>query len=165
MGKWSICEHGFRPSYCDACHPNKNNTCTICGTPIPNGNTKTCGSDCYKMHRNELDKNFRASIRDHYGTCCAICGTTTDLEIDHIFGHGRGHRNEIGTKTNSTGFYRWLKRNNYPKDYTVGGVEYLDGFRVLCSICNNKQDRIGGQYATRVNGRWRGNVEGTNQFT
>jgi hypothetical protein len=73
-----------------------------------------------------------------------VCGAITELEIDHKYGYGKEHRIEIGVKPhNSSAFYRWLRDNNYPKDYTVNGITYKDGFRVLCRKHNARQPKKG----------------------
>lgn len=61
-----------------------------------------------------------------YGGICACCKESSlpFLSIDHIEGGGRKHRKEVGI-TSGSGFYRWLRDNNYPK-----------GFQVLCYNCN-----------------------------
>jgi hypothetical protein len=55
---------------------------------------------------------------------CACCGEMNIefLSIDHIYGGGKKHYEEIGGLGS---LYGWLKRNNYP-----------EGFRVLCMNCN-----------------------------
>jgi len=53
---------------------------------------------------------------------CACCHEKQIefLTIDHINNDGQAHR-----KTLTTGFYQWIKNNNFPK-----------GFQVLCMNCN-----------------------------
>jgi hypothetical protein len=75
-----------------------------------------------------------------YGGChCVWCGEA-DIQalcIDHINNDGASHRKALGAKCtgNITGerFYRWLRRNHYPK-----------GFQVLCFNCNQAKSRNGG---------------------
>lgn len=67
----------------------------------------------------------RIDILKHYGGLkCESCPEARlgTLTIDHIHGGGKQHRRECGR---GTGFYSWLKNNNYPL-----------GYRVLCSNCN-----------------------------
>lgn len=166
------CEHGLSKSKCKVCkqkqrkelyeahkqeriarrrelylknHPPTYRQCIICGDTFQARNSKqvTCGKgECLKARRNRTDRELRASIRSHYGNVCALCGSNCSLEIDHKYGYGRQHREEIGiTPTDSSAFYRWLRDNNYPKNYTVNGVTYKNGFRVLCKLCNNRQKR------------------------
>lgn len=56
---------------------------------------------------------------------CKHCGNMDIrvLNIDHINNDGAKHRKEVGSL--GTGFYSWLKRMKYPKDY-----------QVLCFNCN-----------------------------
>jgi hypothetical protein len=61
-----------------------------------------------------------------YGGKCACCGESgiEFLQIDHIHGEGRKHREQI--KKDGIAFYRWLFKNRFPK-----------GFQVLCANCNS----------------------------
>ncbi|HRZ15242.1 MAG TPA: hypothetical protein P5110_07030 [Candidatus Omnitrophota bacterium] len=54
---------------------------------------------------------------------CACCHEKhiEFLTIDHIKGGGNKHRKSLGKVV----FYRWLKKNGFPK-----------GYRVLCMNCN-----------------------------
>jgi hypothetical protein len=54
------------------------------------------------------------------------------LTIDHLSGGGNKHRTEIGLH-GGVEFYRWLKRNDYPKE-----------FQVLCWNCNIGRAQNGG---------------------
>jgi hypothetical protein len=77
-------------------------------------------------------RNRKQRILKHYGDRCACCGLEQYefLCIDHIEGGGNEHRRSLQmSKTrcgsSSTGFYKWLEKNNYP-----------EGFQVLCHNCN-----------------------------
>ncbi len=81
--------------------------------------------------RNEITKKYirrlRLSVLTHYGgdpPKCACCGESEIkfLTIDHINGRGREDHKRVG---GGSGFYCWLKRNNFP-----------EGFQVLCYNCN-----------------------------
>jgi hypothetical protein len=84
-----------------------------------------------KIRVREIQKKYREKLRlqilTHYSggqPKCAHCNCHDDrvLTIDHINGNGNKHRRNIGA---GTGFYAWLKRNNFP-----------EGFQVLCMNCN-----------------------------
>ncbi len=77
--------------------------------------------------RKERDRVVKAEVMKEYGNKCQCCGEghIEFLTIDHIFGEGNKHRKQIGGKGGNS-FYRWLKKNNYPKDK----------FRILCFNCN-----------------------------
>jgi len=86
--------------------------------------------DLVRKEDNEHKRRIRLQVLTHYSNgetpSCACCGETyiEFLAIDHVDGGGTKHRKEI--KVNGgTGFYQWLKQNNYP-----------EGFRVLCHNCN-----------------------------
>lgn len=81
-----------------------------------------------EYHKKKAD-NLRKDILFHYSNGimkCALCGYDNVLAlcIDHINGGGLKQRRELKI-TGGTQFFRWLKKNNYPK-----------GYRVLCMNCN-----------------------------
>ena len=72
---------------------------------------------------------LKIDILAHYSNgrmCCAECGKTDRLSIDHINGNGSKHLLSLGFNS-SYQFYLWLRRNHYPK-----------GYRVLCRGCNSR---------------------------
>ena len=71
----------------------------------------------------------RKQVLDHYGGKCVCCGETIYefLTFDHINGGGNKHRKEIKGPME-----RWLKINNYPKE-----------FQVLCYNCNSAKGHHG----------------------
>jgi hypothetical protein len=71
----------------------------------------------------------RRAVFAHYGQECACCGTTVDLQIDHVNGDGREHREQLGI-TAGAKTYRWLVLNDFP-----------DGFQTLCRWCNRSKGR------------------------
>ena len=75
-------------------------------------------------NKKERDK-LKSDVLNAYGGKCNCCSESNHifLSIDHIKGQGTKHRNKIGGNTNL--LYRWLRKNNYPKD-----------FQVLCFNCN-----------------------------
>lgn len=66
---------------------------------------------------------LRQEVINHYGGKCACCGEThiEFLEIDHIDGGGKQHREKL----NFHNLAFWLKANKYPK-----------GFQILCANCH-----------------------------
>lgn len=62
---------------------------------------------------------------------CNNCGEREfdALCLDHIYGGGGKERKELNS--NSTHFWTWLERNNYPA-----------GYQVLCANCNQRKLRI-----------------------
>lgn len=65
-------------------------------------------------------QEYRNLCLNHYGNKCEVCGSTKDLQIDHINGIVVEDRKRTGVK-----FWRWLVKNNFPT-----------GFRTLCCNCN-----------------------------
>ncbi len=80
----------------------------------------------HQHHRNYNIKTKLAAFDAYGGRFCCICGDKriSALTIDHIDGGGSEHRRDIGQ--GGSQFYRWLKKNQYPK-----------GYRVLCMNCNH----------------------------
>lgn len=95
-------------------------------------------------HRNKLTRKWRANNPDKvkamgkrtcqkirnevlmaYGHKCNCCGVTNQefLAIDHVFNDGNLERQERGT---SATFYRFLKKQGFPKDR----------YQILCHNCN-----------------------------
>jgi hypothetical protein len=74
--------------------------------------------------RNEEHRLLRFEIIKEYGNKCQCCNEDhlEFLSIDHINSNGSSHRKEIGQGR----LYKWLKKNNYPKD----------NYRLLCMNCN-----------------------------
>lgn len=77
--------------------------------------------------RKEQQKTYRAQLIFHYSNGknqCACCGEHIYefLTIDEC--NGIIHKTFV-RRNNSSGFYRWLINNNFPK-----------GFQVLCMNCN-----------------------------
>jgi hypothetical protein len=95
----------------------------------------------YKVNRESIlkrNKKINIEIRRklfiHYGEKCVCCGEKNDkfLTVDHIDGGGRRHRNEISG--GAKGLYRWIIKNNYPKN-----------FQILCYNCNCGKERNNGK--------------------
>lgn len=99
------------------------------------GKCRHCNNDALPgksncQHHLDLGKLYRKNLKNevfaqYNGYICTCCGETIEefLAIDHINGGGTKHRAEVGS--GGTNFYRWLKKNNYPK-----------GYQVLCANCN-----------------------------
>jgi len=66
-----------------------------------------------------------------YGERCPICGEDRweFLTVDHVNGGGKQHRERLRSH-GGVNFYRWLKRQGYPKD------EY----QLLCHNCNGAKE-------------------------
>jgi hypothetical protein len=101
-----------------------NNQCTVCGDALIAGESFRCKS-CNDIHVEASRRKWhrdRKKVLDHYGTKCACCGETTYefLEVDHINGDGRQHRQIVGMHMMS-----WIIRHKFPAD-----------FRILCANCN-----------------------------
>ena len=99
-------------------------------------NKESCKAYYYRRREHSADA-MRESMKAHarrlrvetiiaYGSHCACCGEDTFefLAIDHINGGGAYQRNVL--KRRGVNFYRWLKKQGFPKD------EY----QLLCHNCN-----------------------------
>jgi len=83
--------------------------------------------EVYRAHNRRSRTKLKGEVLIHYGNGrmeCVICHDTRIqvLTIDHIYGNGRKHRQEIGGSSKS--LYCWLRRSGYP-----------EGFRTLCGSC------------------------------
>lgn len=118
---------------CATCGKDQYQTEFCRSTTNKSGLQRWC-KQCDKTRMRQYRIQERLAALEAYGgkhPQCACPGCNEDrlpfLCIDHINGKGCKHRLEIGKGTNPGGgaFYRWLRKNNYPK-----------GFRVLCHNCN-----------------------------
>lgn len=78
----------------------------------------------YEGHYARYQLKLRKAVIDHYGGECKCCGEKRFkfLTIDHVNNDGHEHRKEVPA---GTPMLRWLKKNNFPKD-----------FQILCFNCN-----------------------------
>lgn len=84
----------------------------------------------YRMRQREKQIEQKKAILTYYGEgklACVRCGfdDARALTIDHINNDGANHRKILNNKTGYH-FYRWLKKNDYPK-----------GFQTLCCNCQS----------------------------
>lgn len=108
--------------------------CRTCPKPLAKGSSIFC--DYHRVKDKEYSKVsgkkaaqlLKAECFQFYGGKCHCCGETKIefLTLDHEQGNGNIHR--IGLFKHNVGgthMYRWLKKNLYPKGYTI-----------LCMNCN-----------------------------
>lgn len=97
--------------------------CPTCGGPR-DGRWVRCVR-CTTEHAN-LSRRIKAAAIAAYGGKCRCCGETEQafLTIDHTNNDGNQHRKM--TPCGGDKIYRWLKKNDYPKD----------GFALMCFNCN-----------------------------
>lgn len=85
--------------------------------------------------------NLKLEVLKEYGNECVCCqeDKIEFLTIDHVDGTGAEHRKSLGLDygrdrgTGGHNFYRWLKKNNYPRD----------NFQILCFNCNAAKHMYG----------------------
>lgn len=110
--KDNLTDLNFDPAFRAA----SNYTCRKCGTAV------------------RFNKNRRAKliVFNHYGGKCECCGISQIefLSIDHINGGGTKHRRAV--RLMGTNYYRWIRRNNFPKN-----------LRILCFNCNQALGMFG----------------------
>jgi len=82
-----------------------------------------------RYQREKKDKEaIKIEVFEHYSEeeiKCTRCSFSDlrALTIDHINGGGSEHRKQLGIR-GGTQFYRWIKNNDYPKE-----------FQILCMNC------------------------------
>jgi len=78
-----------------------------------------------KHRRIHSGARLRREMLQMYGDICRCCGEYRPefLQIDHVNGGGRAHRQMVG---GTTGVMRDLKRQGWPQN----------GYRLLCANCN-----------------------------
>jgi hypothetical protein len=85
---------------------------------------------------------LKLKVFAHYGTACQCCGQTGEafLTIDHVNNGGDKHRRELfGTNTGGSAFYRWLVKQNYPKEYQLLCWNCNCGRRINGGICPHRE--------------------------
>ena len=85
------------------------------------------------IYNRKLKQKIKHEIMTYYSNgqpVCQKCGETDIrcLSIDHLNGGGTKHRKTLGRSSDS--LYRWLRKNNYPKEY-----------QVLCMNCQFIKER------------------------
>lgn len=109
--------------------------CTQCGKN-PSVRRSFCNKCLNGVKENQKKYYYRARdiVLDYYGCKCTCCSESEKLflEIDHINNDGSKYMGEIG-RINGLRFYRWIIKNNFPKD-----------LQILCSNCNKGKHRNGG---------------------
>jgi hypothetical protein len=99
-----------------------------------------------REYQRTAETNIKFAVLIHYGgnpPKCACCGEShiKFLTIDHINSGGKQHRKKLGLQ--GSGFYRWLKRNGFPK-----------GYQILCYNCNCGRAKNNGICPHRGMGEW-----------
>lgn len=84
----------------------------------------------YELRHRE---RVRAPVFDYYGWSCVCCGASEELEIDHVVGGGRAHRDELI----ATGLYG-RKPNLVLYVYLVA-VGFPEGYQTMCATCNKSK--------------------------
>jgi len=84
------------------------------------------------MTASERSQALRREVFEHYcggePHCqCPGCNVTFlgFLQLDHVNGNGRAHRQEHRLGTGADQLWRWVRANGYPPE-----------FQVLCACCN-----------------------------
>jgi hypothetical protein len=90
-------------------------------------------------HRRAYAKAVSRALREvviaHYGGVCRRCGSRERLELDHVHGNGKEHRERVGRGDR---LYRWILRNRFPPECEPGGKYEL---QVLCRACHLEKTR------------------------
>jgi len=127
-------------TYCGGCSEKINKRwndkiaqglCGSCGHQ-PLFNSTRC-EDCVDVQvkrRRELKKK----VIQAYGGVCACCKVTEweFLTVEHTRNDGAEHKRQLGFYGNE--YYKWLERENYPKDL---------GLEILCMNCNFAKGKYG----------------------
>ena len=128
----------------------KDSVCLFCKTPVEVGSYCDKCKESLKVSNQKLGleyrreavkkswKKLRQEVISAYGNKCSCCGEEefVFLTIDHVEGGGNQHRSELG---GNTGFYAWLRKNEYPV-----------GFQVLCWNCNWAKSHGGCPHKNKV---------------
>lgn len=101
----------------------------ICLSCLKERNQARYQSKREKIRSNQkiYEANIKIEVMKAYGNKCKCCGEEKIefLTIDHIDDNGATERKNSNQGTGGK-FYRWLKKNNFPKD----------NYQILCFNCN-----------------------------
>lgn len=90
---------------------------------------RSCRRDAHEHRARSKAANYKNKIAAFvaYGNKCSCCpeDLTEFLEIDHVGGWGKYHKNAGGSRISGGQLYLWLKAEDYP-----------GGFRLLCGSCH-----------------------------
>ena len=75
-----------------------------------------------RVQLKRLHEADKAAAFQHYGECCAVCGSSEDLQISYLNDDGQERRD---SDSEARTIYRWLRKHGYP-----------EGFQTLCRGCN-----------------------------
>lgn len=158
-GQEKVCKGRSR---CDACRLKTNQAmrsynarkkskgiCYTCPAPAAEGRTR-CNAcrgkfnlywqdyrkrykDWFQAVKKKSSVKLRMECLKEYGGACACCGEemAAFLTLDHIYNDGGKERKEINRS--GIDFYRWLKRQGFPKGR----------YQVLCYNCNMAKSHYG----------------------
>jgi hypothetical protein len=115
-----------------------NGLCGTCGKGLLANKSKTSCIICvYKRNKRYIESRDR--VIQSYGNKCNCCGETekTFLSIDHINNDGNIHRKS--KKFSGRNHYRWIIKNNFPKN-----------LQLLCHNCNFSKHLSGGICAHKL---------------
>ncbi len=120
-------------------HKKHNNLCTSCSKNKPIRGKNKCNVCTNKINKKQRvqREQLKIEVINHYSkglnkcNCCSA-NNFKFLTIGHINNDGAKEGREIEYSFGSS-FYRWLKKNKYPK-----------GYQVLCWNCNCGRAQNGG---------------------
>jgi hypothetical protein len=78
----------------------------------------------YRDNNKLRNKKIREEVINHYGGCCAICGTKEKLLLHHGFFNGKEHRKVAGK---DIGVYIDILKKGFPDN---------EGYQILCKSCH-----------------------------
>ena len=109
---------------------------------ICNDCLQTINQNKYNKHKNEIkkrQKNYelqnKLKVIYEYGGKCICCGEDKFefLIVNHINNNNDAKERKITKQGTNSKLYRWLIKNNYPKD----------NYQLLCYNCNYAKDFFG----------------------
>lgn len=117
--------------------------CHFCGIrPVTPASLKkrhhicaACRGKRYKENANRYRQNRRRKIRqqifEHYGHQCHYCGTTDNLQLDHVNGDGSLDVWKDGVRHGGTAAWEQARREGFPNRY-----------QILCRRCNRAKSNM-----------------------
>lgn len=110
--------------------------CSHCAKCPPTEGMTTCQAcrDKNKVAKDESNLKLRTLVLVAYGRKCAHCGDRRIecLEIDHVGGWGKTHRDAAGERLAGYCLWVWIRDNGFPSS-----------IRLLCGSCHSALSYFG----------------------
>ena len=86
---------------------------------------------CHAIEQKQQKAKMRRIVYENYGEQCPYCGSTSNLQIDHINGDGKKERNKGRWRASSSDTHRLIIHLGFPLTY-----------QTICRQCNMAKQQM-----------------------